>query len=122
MSNLFAMWRVTASMAVGSALLAGCAAGPKPLYQWEGYQPQVYEYFKGEPKEKQVAELERGLEKIKSTNGATPPGYHAHLGMLYSGLGKDDQMVQEFQTEKALFPESAAYIDFLMKNVKKETK
>lgn len=122
MSKLFAMWRVTASMAVGSALLAGCATGPKPLYQWEGYQPQVYEYFKGEPKEKQVAELERGLEKIKSANGATPPGYHAHLGMLYSGLGKDDQMVQEFQTEKALFPESTAYIDFLMKNVKKGTK
>lgn len=30
-------------------------------------------------------------------------------------------MVQEFQTEKALFPESGAYIDFLMKNVKKGT-
>ncbi|AQW29839.1 DUF4810 domain-containing protein [Ralstonia syzygii subsp. celebesensis] len=120
MSKLFAMSRVAAGVAVGSALLAGCA-GPKSLYQWEGYQPQVYEYFKGESKEAQVAELERGLEKIKSANGAVPPGYHAHLGMLYSSLGKDDQMVQEFQTEKALFPESGAYIDFLMKNVKKGT-
>ncbi|AGH87055.1 hypothetical protein GO283_04108 [Ralstonia solanacearum] len=121
MSKLFALSRVAAGMAVGSALLAGCAAGPKSLYQWEGYQPQVYEYFKGESKEAQVAELERGLEKIKSANGAVPPGYHAQLGLLYSNLGKDDQMVQEFQTEKALFPESGAYIDFLMKNVKKGT-
>lgn len=121
MSKLFALSRVVAGMAVGSALLAGCAAGPKSMYQWEGYQPQVYEYFKGESKEAQVAELERGLEKIKSANGAVPPGYHAQLGLLYSNLGKDDQMVQEFQTEKALFPESGAYIDFLMKNVKKGT-
>ena len=121
MSKLFALSRVAAGMAVGSALLAGCAAGPKSLYQWEGYQPQVYEYFKGESKEAQVAELDRGLEKIKSANGAVPPGYHAQLGLLYSNLGKDDQMVQEFQTEKALFPESGAYIDFLMKNVKKGT-
>lgn len=57
MSKLFALSRVAAGMAVGSALLAGCAAGPKSLYQWEGYQPQVYEYFKGESKEAQVAEL-----------------------------------------------------------------
>ncbi len=121
MSKLFALSRVAAGMAVGSVLLAGCAAGPKSMYQWEGYQPQVYEYFKGESKEAQVAELERGLEKIKSANGAVPPGYHAQLGLLYSNLGKDDQMVQEFQTEKALFPESGAYIDFLMKNVKKGT-
>ena len=30
-------------------LLAGCAAPTTPpLYQWNGYQPQVYEYFKGQ--------------------------------------------------------------------------
>ncbi len=73
------------------------------------------------PLKAQVAELESGLQKIKSDNGAVPPGYHAQLGMLYAGLGKDDQMVQEFNTEKTLFPESATYIDFLMKNVKKGT-
>ncbi|TKC89250.1 DUF4810 domain-containing protein [Trinickia terrae] len=121
MSKTFAMSRTVAVAAVGGALLAGCAAPSKPLYQWEGYQPQVYKYFKGESKEAQVAELEKGLEKIKSDNGAAPPGYHAQLGLLYSSLGKDDQMVQEFQTEKALFPEAGAYIDFLMKNVKKES-
>ncbi len=119
MSTTFTIWRAATAAVIGGTLLAGCAAPSKPLYQWESYQPQVYEYFKGASKEKQIAELERGLEKIKSTNGAVPPGYHAHLGLLYSSLGRDDQMVQEFQTEKALFPESAAYIDFLMKNVKK---
>jgi hypothetical protein len=102
-----------------SLMLTGCVAGPKPLYQWEGYQPQVYEYFKGGSTQAQVAELERGLAEIQAKNAVPPPGYHAHLGMLYSNLGKDDQMVQEFQTEKALFPESAPYMDFLLNNVKK---
>jgi hypothetical protein len=101
-----------------SALLAGCA-GPQTLYQWEGYEPQVYEYFKGEePKEAQAEALERDLQKIRSTGKAVPPGYHAHLGLLYLSMGKDDQMVQQFNTEKTLFPESGTYMDFLLKNAK----
>jgi hypothetical protein len=101
-----------------ATLLAGCA-GPKTLYQWEGYEPQVYEYFKGEePKEAQAEALERDLQKIRSTGKAVPPGYHAHLGLLYLSMGKDDQMVQQFNTEKALFPESGTYMDFLLKNAK----
>lgn len=61
----------------------------------------------------------RDLQKIRSSGKTPPPGYHAHLGMLYASLGKDDQMVQQFQTEKQLFPESAAYMDFLLKKAKK---
>ena len=34
-----------------TATIAGCQTAPQPLYQWESYQPQVYEYFKGEPKD-----------------------------------------------------------------------
>lgn len=106
------------AIAAASLWLAGCAHQPKTLYQWGSYQPEVYEYFKGESKEAQVAKLEEDLQKIRSTNGTPPPGYHAQLGMLYGSLGKDDQMVQEFRTEKALFPESTTYMDFLLRNVK----
>lgn len=113
--------RACAGLLLGSLLLAGCNA-PKSLYQWESYQPQVYGYLKGESKEEQVTALERDLEKIKAKNGAVPPGYHAQLGLLYSSLGKDDQMMQQFRTEKALFPESAAYMDFLMSNASKGAK
>lgn len=108
-----------AAMLVGSGLLAGCSSGPKTLYQWEDYQPQVYEYFKGEtPPQAQVEALERDLQKIDATGKTPPPGYHAHLGMLYLSMGKDDQMVQQFKTEKVLFPESTPYMDFLLKNAK----
>ena len=102
---------------LGSMALAGCS-GPKTLYQLEGYQAQVHEYFKGESKEAQAQALEADLEKIRAKNGAVPPGYHAQLGLLYSSIGKDDQMVREFETEKALFPESATYMDFLLNNAR----
>ncbi|CAG9181637.1 DUF4810 domain-containing protein [Cupriavidus respiraculi] len=107
--------------AVGTALLVGCA-NQATLYQWEGYQPQVYQYFKGEPKEAQIQVLEADLEKIKASGKLPPPGYHAHLGLLYADLGKDDEMVREFQTEKRLFPESGTYVDFLLRNVKRTDK
>lgn len=109
--------RLLATTLTVGVCLTGCVQQPKSLYQWGSYQPELYEYFKGEPKEKQVAKLEEDLQKIRSTNATPPPGYHAQLGMLYGSLGKDDQMVQELRTEKALFPESATYMDFLLKNV-----
>lgn len=114
--KLWVMLRNAAYLSA-AGLLAGCAS-PQSMYQWEGYQSQVYEYFKGESKEAQITALESGLEKIKAQGGSVPPGYHAQLGMLYLNVGKGDQMAKEFQTEKTLFPESTPYMDFLMRNVK----
>ncbi|WP_413464030.1 DUF4810 domain-containing protein [Cupriavidus metallidurans] len=110
--------RKAAFLSAAGLVLAGCASGPKPLYQWEGYQTQVYQYLKDGAKEEQVLALESGLDKMKARGGSAPPGYHAQLGMLYLNLGKGDQMVKEFQTEKTLFPEATPYLDFLMRNVK----
>jgi len=111
--------RMAALIALSANLLliGGCVSQPN-LYQWEGYQPQVYQYFQGNSKEAQIEKLESGLQKIQASNKAVPPGYHAQLGLLYAQTGNGDRMIQEFQTEKTLFPESAPYIDFLLKNNK----
>jgi hypothetical protein len=104
-----------------ATLLTGCAGNQTPqLYYWESYQEQVYEHFKHEtgPQE-QIAALEASLQKARAGDRSPPPGFHAHLGMLYAEVGKADQVRQQFETEKALFPESAAYMDFLMRNVAK---
>ncbi|HEM7894664.1 DUF4810 domain-containing protein [Burkholderia cepacia] len=98
-------------------LLAGCAAPTTPpLYQWNGYQPQVYEYFKGQSSpQQQIDALEKALQEIRAKGNKPPPGFHAHLGMLYASVGNGQQATQSFEAEKALFPESAPYMDFLMK-------
>jgi len=105
-----------------SAVLTGCATAPKTLYQWDGYQPQVYQYMKGESPVQQIAEMEKSLALISAKGNSVPPGFHAHLGMLYSIAGKSDQVATQFEDEKKLFPESAAYMDFLLGKLKKGEK
>jgi len=108
------------TLALACAMTLAACNHTQTMYQWESYQPQVYQHFKGEksPNE-QIDVLQKDLQKIASQGKTPPPGYHAHLGLLYSMVGNADQMAAEFQTEKQLFPESAAYMDFLLKNTKK---
>ena len=100
---------------LATALLAGCAQQPKSLYYWEGYQQQVYQRFENTTgTEEQIAALEASAQKARAADRTLPPGFHAHLGMLYAEIGKPDQVRQQFETEKALFPESAQYMDCLL--------
>ncbi|MBV6323909.1 DUF4810 domain-containing protein [Duganella violaceipulchra] len=101
------------------ATLSGCASAPKTLYGWEGYQPQVYQHLKGESPDQQIAVLEKDLQTMSAKGKSAPPGFHAHLGMLYSIAGKPDQVVAQFEDEKKLFPESATYMDFLLAKMNK---
>ena len=41
------------------------------------------------------------------------------MGYLYFQIGKLDQARQEFETEKAEFPESAVFMDRLLANLRK---
>jgi len=103
-----------------SLLLSACAQGPQPMYQWEGYQHQVYLYMKGEASaQQQIAEMEGDLQKIRAHGKTPPPGYYAHLGLLYANVGNSAMVVQDFQAEERLFPESAPYMDYLLSQNKK---
>lgn len=100
---------------VAALALSACVQAPKPLYGWGSYQGQVYEHLKGTAgPEQQITALEADLQRQRAEGAAPPPGFHAHLGLLYAALGKDDAALRELQTEKTLFPESAHYIDFLL--------
>ncbi|WP_457418893.1 DUF4810 domain-containing protein [Roseateles sp. P5_E7] len=111
-------------LALAAALvLVGCAQpGPKPLYQWAGYQNSVYQYMKSNGSEPgaQIAALEAQIEKNKVANEANPPGMRAHLALLYGKTGDDVAAQRHLEAERVQFPESAAYVDFLLKNTKKD--
>ncbi|MGQ0698852.1 MAG: DUF4810 domain-containing protein [Panacagrimonas sp.] len=101
-----------------ASALAGCATKPQPLYHWGDYQPQVYAYFKGdgESPEAQQSKLEATAQQAQAKGAALPPGFNAHLGLLYLKAGQADKARTAFRTEEAQFPESKPYMDFLLKN------
>lgn len=105
-------------------LLVGCAQAPKPIYYWGGYQNVIYQYYQLDTvgPEQQIANLKEIIEKSQATNLPVPPGLHAHLGMLYSNTGHPELARAEFETEKAQFPESAIFMNFLMNKSKGDKK
>jgi hypothetical protein len=107
------------AVVVLAALLTGCA-GPQSLYSWNGYGNHVYNYLKHEADpESQILALEKGIQQASAKGQALPPGYYAHLGLLYLNTARTDQAVNAWQHEKQLFPESTAYMDYLLNNLRK---
>lgn len=108
------------ALATTVTLLAGCAQpGPKPLYLWESFPRQQYETLlsHGAAPLDQIAELEAHVEKARATGAALPPGLRAHLGMLKLNAGDTNEARQLWQAEKIAFPESAPYMDQLLKRL-----
>lgn len=110
-----------AAILIACATLGACATKPTPLYQWEGYPDLVDAYFRTDSlsPDAQTQKMEEGLQKIRAEGGVAPPGYHAHLGLLYIHQGRLDQFAAQLQAEKKQYPESAPFMDFLLRNFKK---
>ncbi len=102
-------------------VLGGCAQAPKPLYMWESFPNQQYETLLHEAAspEAQIQALQSHAEKARAFGAALPPGFRAHLGMLYLASGDASNARQMWQAEKAAFPESGSYIDSLLKRLDK---
>lgn len=100
-------------------VLSGCAGKPNTLYRWGGYETSVYEYLKAPAGDSaaQLAKLETEEQKALSKNLTPPPGFDAHMGLLYIDLGQYDQAKVRFMNEKNKYPESVAYMDFLLTNM-----
>lgn len=110
-----------AAILFACAALGGCANKPTPLYQWEGYPDLVDSYFRTDKlsPDAQIQKMEEGLQKIQTEGGIAPPGYHAHLGLLYVHQGRMGPFAAQIQAEKKQYPESTPFMDFLLRNFKK---
>jgi hypothetical protein len=121
-TRLFHPWPRLVLPLILSALLTACVSAPPTLYRWDGYQSNVYSYLKNDASsspEKQIADMEENLQKIRASGKNPPPGYYAHLGLLYANVGKPDLMAQNFHAEEQLFPESVPYMNYLLSKTKK---
>jgi hypothetical protein len=110
----------TAALAslVGALVASGCAPGA--LYHWGHYEPLLYEMYahpgKAEPAE-QIDELTEDVATAQSKGRPVPPGVHAHLGYMYLEQGNAVAAREQFEIEKQLFPESAAFMDRLLARI-----
>jgi hypothetical protein len=101
-------------------ILAGCAAkGPGPLYLWDTFPRQQYATLlkEGADPLEQIRLLETHAEKARAAGSALPPGFRAHLGMLYGESGNAQRARELWQAEIVAFPESAPFMDRLLKRL-----
>lgn len=101
-----------------STLLAGCQANQH--YYWGSYEDLVYVSF-AEPGKlapaEQIKVMEEDQRDADKHSKPLPPGFHAHLGYLYSTIGNKEAARANFEAEKRLFPESAVLMDRLLNNL-----
>lgn len=109
------------AIAAVAGVLSACVQQPKPMYSWQSYQGSVYAYLKddGGDYATQTLAMEKNIETARAANAELPPGFRAHLGMLYMKMGDGDKGVEQMQGEKAAFPEAAPFMDFLLRNAGK---
>jgi hypothetical protein len=102
---------------LGSAVLVGCATPPAPLYSWEGFPRNQYDTLLREGKSplEQISAMEAHAERARVRGMTLPPGFRAHLAMLHLTVGNMDEARRLLELEKAMFPESSAYMDQLLK-------
>ncbi|WP_090141829.1 DUF4810 domain-containing protein [Limnohabitans sp. DM1] len=115
--------RTTAKVALLALALSlgGCATqAPPPLYGWQGFEQHLDTYFRedGESPDTQAKRMEDDLQKIRAAGQATPPGFMAHLGLLYGKQGDLARFQQHLEAEKQQFPESQNFVDFLLRKFK----
>lgn len=119
------MRRIPLLIAASSfALLVGCASAPRPqpLYAWYGYETQLDQWFRqtSTSPDVQLQSMQKDLQRMQSAGQRVPPGFRAHIGLLQGQMGDLVSMRSMLEAEKAAFPESAAYMDFLLRNFKKQ--
>ena len=102
------------------ALTACGGSGQKALYYYGDYPDTVYEGLKNNDTSlgKQTEKMEKYFKEAESKKMNVAPGAHAHLGLLLSQMGDRSGAFRQFEEEKKLFPESRAFMDFLMKTDK----
>ena len=109
-----------------TVLLSACDTGPaKPTlnYHWGDYDSLVYDMY-AKPGEAtpvvQISKLSAQIEETKSRGEPVPPGVHAHLGYMQYISGNTDAAVIEFEQERAAYPESAVFIDGIIRRLNGE--
>lgn len=102
----------------GLGFIAGCAPVHKDMYYWGEYESLLHDMYEnpGEAApDVQIEKLITDIQQARDSGKNTPPGIYAHLGFVYASQGDLNKAKSAFSKEKKLYPESAVFINGLMK-------
>ena len=96
---------------------------PKPLYYYGDYSEQYYQSKKELSNASQLQLQQSIAEAIQnapqSTSGRVAPGLYANLGYLNLKMGNNKEAIENFEQEKALYPESAKFMNRMIQKIQK---
>lgn len=102
--------------------LSAACAQRSTLYRWGSYQDSLTRLYSDHDNfeiAKELDLLSSQLDETLSSGERIPPGLYAHLGYLYDLSGDSEAAVSHMLEEKKLFPESAVFIDGILKRMKR---
>lgn len=103
----------------GVALITACSSQDKSLYYWGDYSDSVYAYYnQSGDLAKQEQALQATIQQAQTSGKNVAPGIYGHLGLVLLKQGKRADANTAFQQEKALYPESAQFIQYLQSKTK----
>ena len=103
-------------------VMSGCGAQPKPLYTYGNYSESYYA-SKKDVSTNTALKLQKSIEYAiehanESRSGRVAPGMYANLGYIYLKGGKTDKAIESFNKEKSIYPESAHFMNRMIKKIK----
>lgn len=103
-------------------LMAGCASQPKALYMYGDYSSRYY-MSKKEPTQQSALELQKSIEYAienagQSSSNRVAPGMYANLGYIYLKSGNNQKAIENFEKEKAAYPESTHFMNRMIQKIK----
>ena len=106
--------------------LISCSSKNNQLYNYADYSESYYS-LKKDPNTETKADFHESLEEaIKNAENSRSkriaPGICANLGYLALNQEKPQQAIQFFKREKMIYPESAHFMDKLIKKVEEDYK
>ena len=94
-------------------LLCGCTSNS--LYEWGNYDTWLYENYKNPKSDEELyVDLTALITEYESRNKPMAPGLYAEYGFLLMRRGENAQAIKYYNKEKALWPESAVFMDSMI--------
>ena len=103
---------------LAASVLPSCQ---RSLYDWDEYENSIYRMYLDPDAFDAEDEVRRLSDQIDATilaSRAVPPGLRAHLGYLTYLSGDHAAAVAHFKAEKKHFPESAVFVDGMLKRMR----